>query len=144
MGNLSGDLTKWTLFVIASNLTFENISTLLRTLHIQFSRRLEWNIMMGITEIMRLPHVLGSTDVVLVKLTKHRRRIDLTPCVVGESVSIRNLANGVNRGLAELPRTFRDFVGHAERGVRLLIQQTVVVTKVWTTHVPVIPLGLYV
>ena len=92
MGNLSGDLTKWTLFVIASNLTFENISTLLRTLHIQFSRRLEWNIMMGITEIMRLPHVLGSTDVVLVKLTKHRRRIDLTPCVVGESVSIRNLA----------------------------------------------------
>jgi len=58
---------------------------------------------MGITEIMRLPHVLGSTHVVLVKVTKHRRRIDLTPCVVGESVSIRNLANGVNRGLAQLP-----------------------------------------
>ncbi len=54
------------------------------------------------------------------------------------------MADGLERGLANLADALRNRIGHREYLVRLLIQEQVVIAKVWAAHMPVKVLGLQV
>src|SRR5689334_20128754 len=52
------------------------------------------------------------------------------------------MADGAQRGAADLPHPLGDVIDHREQLVSMLIEKEVVVTEVRATHVPVEVLGL--
>ncbi len=75
--------------------------------------------------------------VVSSELCQHVFRSDIFFVVVFQTLVPRDIADGTQRGPADLPRPLRDFVRHAEDLLAVLIQQQVVIAKVLPAHVPV-------
>jgi hypothetical protein len=57
---------------------------------------------------------------------------------------LRNIADGMERGSADLARAFGDIVRHREDLLGLLVEEQVVIAEVAPAHVPVKILRLYV
>jgi hypothetical protein len=93
---------------------------------------------------VRGAHEVDDAQVVLAQLGQHVLRRDEGRVVVQQALVARDVADGAQRGAAELARALGNGVGHGEDLVRLLVQHQVVVAKVRPRHVPVEVLGLQV
>src|ERR1700722_11900309 len=71
------------------------------------------------------------------KLRQHRFGRDVLGIVVRQALMAPDVADRADSCSAEFASTLGDVVSHGEDLCRLLVQEQVVVAKVWTAHVPV-------
>ena len=64
--------------------------------------------------------------------------IVLQPLVAGD------ITNGSEGGVPQLPDALGDDIGHFEELLSVIVQQPVIIPKIWTGHVPVKILGFHV
>src|ERR1700693_3740697 len=78
------------------------------------------------------------------KLCQHLFGRDKLVIVVRQALMARDVTDRTDGGSAKFARPLGDVVRHGEDLRSLLVQEQVVVAKVWTAHVPVEVLRLYI
>jgi len=80
---------------------------------------------------MHLTQVCGQLAVVVSQLGKHVERRNKTCVIVENTLQARDLADRAKRGAANLANTFGDRICDGKDLIGLLIQETVIVAKMW-------------
>src|SRR5712672_948942 len=93
---------------------------------------------------VRLTQVCGQLAVVISQLGKHVERRNKVCVIVENTLQARYLANRAKRGAPNLPNTFGDGICGREDLIGLLIQELVIVAKMWAGDVPMEVLGFQV
>ena len=102
------------------------------------------DVLVLVAEIVRLAQAADEILVVVAQLGQHVLRRHVVGVVVLDALQARDLADGVQRGAADLADALGHRVGHGEDLIALLVEQQVVVAEMRAAHVPVEVLGLEV
>lgn len=93
---------------------------------------------------MRLTQLCSQLAVVVSQLGKHVERRNKMCDIVENTLQARYLANRAKRGATNLPNTFGDRICGRKDLIGLLIQELVIVAKMWAGDVPMEVLGFQV
>ena len=91
---------------------------------------------MTLADLMCGPQESSQLLVISAKLNKHVLRGNEFFVVVFQALVFRNVADRTERRPADLPRSFRDVVGHGEDLPGVLIKEQVIISKVNSSNVP--------
>jgi hypothetical protein len=100
------------------------------------------HILRFVTKRMDSEHSQYESFVLLPQLTQHVQGSDIVCIIVFYALQPGDLPDGMDRGSADLAHTLRDIVRHRKELVAVVVKQQVIVTEVWTAHMPVEVLGL--
>jgi hypothetical protein len=95
------------------------------------------NVAMLFTDVVGLAQSRGQGAIVLRQFRQHIQRLDIFRIVIKDSLSPRNVADRFQSRAANFAHSFCDRIRHREQLIGVLVEEQVIIAKMWSAHMPV-------
>src|SRR5438093_1968255 len=99
---------------------------------------------MLVAHVVRLAQTCGQGLVVVGQLCDHVHGFDVFRIVIEHALSASDVPDRSQRKSAKLSNSLGNWIGHRKKLIGLLVEQQMVITEMWTAHMPVEIFGLQV